>query len=190
MRKIFIENQNKLSHIEVIKNILKKINFTFHKDSLNILKTRLHQIQNRLFKFILMKMDLQRLYKNFINIEPTSDKLINFLFELQNKTKKIDCYIRLSNPDILKKINSQINRANIKIYDNLDFSELRILHQSRNFDFLSWCNISCNCSLNVKQIDIIDKSYNYTRWTEHFRNYNYLYREKFDILANKILEKL
>ena len=45
-------------------------------------------------------------------------------------------------------------------------------------------------TLNVKQIDIIDKSYNYTRWTEHFRNYNYLYREKFDILANKILEKL
>ena len=43
-------------------------------------------------------MDLQRLYKSFINIEPTSDKLINFLFELQNKTKKIDCYIRLSNP--------------------------------------------------------------------------------------------
>ena len=43
---------------------------------------------------------------------------------------------------------------------------------------------------NIKQIDIIDGSYNYGRWTSHFRNYNFLYREKFNILNEKIIKKI
>ena len=44
--------------------------------------------------------------------------------------------------------------------------------------------------INQNQIDIIDKSYNYNRWTNHFRNYNFLYRENFSTLANKITQML
>ena len=47
-----------------------------------------------------------------------------------------------------------------------------------------------NFKRKINQIDIIDKSYNYKRWTEHFRNYDYLYREKFNTLSKQIIKKL
>ena len=57
--------------------------------------------------------------------------------------------------------------------------------------------ISCHGAIShvaaarsIKQIDIIDKSYDYSRWTEHFRNYNFLYRDKFNKLSDKILKIL
>ena len=57
--------------------------------------------------------------------------------------------------------------------------------------------ISCHGSvshiasaMNIKQIDIIDKSYNYKNWTKHFRNYNYLYRKNFKYLSNEIYKLL
>ena len=41
---------------------------------------------------------------------------------------------------------------------------------------------------NIRQIDIIDKSYDYGKWTCHFRNYKPLYRDSFNFLSNKIVE--
>ena len=41
---------------------------------------------------------------------------------------------------------------------------------------------------NIRQIDIIDKSYDYGKWTGHFRNYKPLYRDSFNFLSNKIVE--
>ena len=42
--------------------------------------------------------------------------------------------------------------------------------------------------INQNQIDIIDKSYNYSRWTKHFRNYNCIYRDNFTNLSKEILQ--
>ena len=42
----------------------------------------------------------------------------------------------------------------------------------------------------IKQIDIIDKSYSYNIWNDHFRNYNYVYRRKFSELINDIFKLL
>ena len=39
----------------------------------------------------------------------------------------------------------------------------------------------------IKQIDIIDSSYPYNKWTSHFRNYNYLNRKSFSILSGEII---
>ena len=39
----------------------------------------------------------------------------------------------------------------------------------------------------IEQIDIIDKSYNYSKWTKHFRNYKSLERKKFNILTDDII---
>ena len=57
--------------------------------------------------------------------------------------------------------------------------------------------ISCHGSVahvasakNIKQIDIIDKSYSYSRWTHHFRNYNSIFRTSFDELSKRIIDKL
>ena len=40
----------------------------------------------------------------------------------------------------------------------------------------------------IKQVDIIDKSYSYDKWTSHFRNYNYIYRNTFENLSNEIIK--
>ena len=83
--------------------------------------------------------------------------------------------------------------------------KIKIFFFFRELDFLqlesvvvsSDLLISCHGSVShlasakeIKQIDIIDKSYNYGRWTEHFRNYNYIHRNNFSILASQITVKL
>ena len=78
-----------------------------------------------------------------------------------------------------------------QIYENLNFFQLEKI--TLNSSLL----ISCHGSIShiasakkINQIDIIDKSYNYKRWTEHFRNYIYLYRKNFKDLSNDILNEL
>ena len=69
-------------------------------------------------------------------------------------------------------------------FDNLTFDELQ------NVTLKSHTLISCHgaishvaASSKIKQIDIIDKSYNYSRWTKHFRNYHFIYRDNFTNLS-------
>ena len=45
-------------------------------------------------------------------------------------------------------------------------------------------------AMNIKQIDIIDKSYDYSKWTKHFRNYTPLKRKAFNELSIDILKLL
>ena len=45
-------------------------------------------------------------------------------------------------------------------------------------------------AMNIKQIDIIDKSYDYSKWTKHFRNYTPLKRKPFNELSIDILKLL
>ena len=83
------------------------------------------------------------------------------------------------------------NQLNIKIYDKLNFLELEQI--TKNSEILISCHGAIShiaAAYNIKQIDIIDKSYNYGRWTHHFRNYNCIYRDKFEFLDNKIINAL
>ena len=79
----------------------------------------------------------------------------------------------------------------INLYENLSFSQLQIITSKSNL------LISCHGAIshvaaayNVKQIDIIDKTYDYNIWTDHFRNYQFLYRENFKLLSKKIISLL
>ena len=92
-------------------------------------------------------------------------------------------------PNKMNKIENELNELNISLHKNLDFLELeKITSQSKVL-------ISCHGAIshvaaayNIKQIDIIDKTYDYSRWTNHFRNYNYLYRDNFSKLSCRILD--
>ena len=71
----------------------------------------------------------------------------------------------------------------------MDFLELEKITAKSNI------LISCHGAIshvaaanNIKQIDIIDKSYDYFKWSDHFRNYNFLYRDNFDKLSEKIID--
>ena len=193
--KIFLKNSNQFSQIKLIKIILKKLNFSFFEDSLNILSYKNeHKINNS--NFIQLHFDEKWIYSSyiskFVNIEPNEDELLLFINDIIKKTNK-ELIITTGQilPKVLRNILPKFNKAKIKLYENLSFLELE------DITLKSEILISCHGAIShlaaakkKKQIDIIDKSYNYRRWTEHFRNYNYLYRSTFKDLSKKIIEKL
>ncbi len=191
--KILVNDIDHLSHIRIIKNILHNMKFSFFEECLDTLK---HIKREKTDQTIQLHFDEKWIYndyiKKFVNIEPSKNELVNFIKEIQNVTKKeIIITSGFKVPSILKEILPTISRLKLKLYDNLNFSELETVTSKSNI------LISCHGAIshvaaacNIKQIDIIDRSYNYSRWTEHFRNYNYLYRDKFNLLAKKIIEKL
>ena len=193
--KISIENPDQFSHIELIKIILEKLNFSYFDESLDIFSQKKQKILGD-NDFIQLHFDEKWIYneyiKKYINIEPNKNELIKLIHEIVKKTKtKLIITTGKHLPQILKEILPQISKLNVKLYDNLNFSQLE------DITLKSKILISCHGAIShiasakkIKQIDIIDKSYNYKRWTEHFRNYTYLYRDKFDVLAEKILERL
>ncbi len=193
--KILVKNNNQYSHIRIIKDILKKTECDFHKDSLNILDEKFqNNINNE--KYIHFHFDEKWIHedyiKRYVNIEPTINELINFInliFKKSNKNLVITT--GLNSPKILSDAFSKITNNQIIYQNNLNFIDLeKVVVKSELL-------ISCHGAIShvaaarsIKQIDIIDKSYDYSRWTEHFRNYNFLYRDKFNKLSDQILKIL
>ena len=191
--KISIENTQKVLHIEIIKNILKQMNFNYFDEALNTLDH--HKKNNANDKgLIQLHFDEKWIFndyiKKFIKIEPTEIELINFIKMIIKKSRKkllITTGIRL--PKIMKKIKPLLRELEIEIYEDLNFSHLEKITSKSSI------LISCHGAIshvaaanNIRQIDIIDKSYDYGKWTAHFRNYKPLYRDSFNFLSNKIVE--
>ena len=94
-------------------------------------------------------------------------------------------------PEILNKMKNNKLNPKILFYNNINFFDIEDIIEKSD------CLISCHgavshvaAAMNVKQIDIIDKTYNYSKWTEHFRNYNSLNRKPFNELSDNIIELL
>ena len=92
-------------------------------------------------------------------------------------------------PNKIEKIKTTLNDLKINLYEGLNFLELEKITSKSNI------LISCHGAIShvasahkIKQIDIIDKSYNYGKWTNHFRNYTFLYRDNFEKLSDKIID--
>jgi len=171
------------SHLTIIKKILSELNFNFINEDLNFLDNRNFETKFNKQKHTLIHFDEKWIYKEYIkefnNIEPSEDELIEFINEILIKTKS-DLVIStgIKTPIKLQNIMSKIKNSKISFVNNLSLL------------------ISCHGAIshisaakNIKQIDIIDKSKKefYQKWTSHFRNYNYLYRKEFKILKNEIL---
>lgn len=192
--KIDISDFKNNSHIEIIKNILQKMKFNFSNKALNILSHRNPKNNSYEKNQIQLHFDEKWIFndyiKKFINIEPAENELINFIKEIvKKKEKKLIITTGINLPNKMNKIENELNELKISLHKNLDFLELeKITSYSKVL-------ISCHGAIshvaaayNIKQIDIIDKTYNYSRWTNHFRNYNYLYRDNFSKLSCRILD--
>ena len=188
-------NDLNISYIDSIKEIISKLDFNFTESDLNTLKNRDHNISEDLNEdFILLHFDEKWIYKDYIseytNIEPLKDELILFLDLIITKTnKKLVITTGTSCPNILNDIINIGLSPKVKVYKELDFFHLENL--------VSKCEllISCHGAVShvaaahkIKQIDIIDNSYPYKKWTSHFRNYNYLNRTSFKNLSKAILD--
>ena len=85
----------------------------------------------------------------------------------------------------------ELNGKKIIILDNISFADLKLI--IKKTDLLIACHGSpahIASSFNTKIIDIFDKKNEefYKFYTYHLRNYKYLYREDFTILAKNILQ--
>ncbi len=130
--------------------------------------------------------------KKFVNIEPNKYQLINFIDNLISYTKKnLVITTGQKTPKILSNIKPDLKNRKVRVLENLDFLELEKITLKTSLLISCHGAISHVAAANkVKQIDIIDTSYDYFKWTKHFRNYDYLIRDKFENLSVKILEKL
>ena len=190
-------NNNLNSHIEIIKNLLHKLNFKFSNSDLNILYRKYKSFSN-LKDYIVFHFDEKWFSKTYIkkydDISPKIKDLKEFLILLSKKTnKKIVVTTGRKSTQLLK------------LLSNLNFNKKLIFLFNQNyFDlektiFNSSLLISCHgfvshiaAAKNIKQIDLIDRNNKkfYKKWTDHFRNYNFLYRKNFKILYKEILFKI
>ena len=189
-------NDIKNSHFFKIKKIVNSMNFKFDVTDLDILTNRsFSNIKTIEPKYITLHYDEKWSNKTYIskyvNIEPTKEQLLSFINDIRNKSGlQIIITTGVNTPTILKNIISEINDDKVELITGLNFVQLeKIISHSKLL-------ISCHGAIshvasayNVKQIDIIDiNTLNpYFIWTDHFRNYSSIYREKFPILSSKIL---
>ena len=190
--KINIKNTETISHIKIIKDILLQMSFTYFKESLDILSH--HKTKNNEDKLIQLHFDEKWIFndyiKKFLKIEPSESELISFIKEIIKKKKgRLIVTTGFNLPYIIEKIKPLLKELKIVLYENLSFSQLE--------DITSKSNILISChgaishlaaAYNIRQIDIIDKSYNYGKWTDHFRNYKFLYRDNFNKLSRNIIK--
>ena len=191
-KRIIFKDKEEYSHIDLIKYILSEMDFDFKDQSLNTINKKFNNDNKE--KYILLHFDEKWIHKQYIekyiNIEPTESELAFFLKTLQNKSKKkLIITSGVETPLLLKKSIRQLENANIEFIDKINFNDLE--EKITNSDLLISCHgaVSHVASANsIRQLDIIDKSYNYSRWTKHFRNYHCIYRDNFKNLSREILQ--
>ena len=195
-----VSNANlNISYFSDIKKILNHLNFSFDKADLNTLNNRTYVgLENLENNYILFHFDEKWIHKeyisNYINIEPSEKELVSFFNLVVNKTnKKLVVTTGLNSPQILNKIFRDKFNAKINFFNNLNFLEIEsIIDKS---DLLISCHGAVShlaTAKNIKQIDIIDESKTnfYKKWTDHFRNYSFIYRKNFSDLSKEIISLL
>ena len=195
-----VSNTNlNISYFSDIKKILNHLNFSFDKADLNTLNNRTYVgLENLENNYILFHFDEKWIHKeyisNYINIEPSEKQLVSFFNLLVIKTnKKLVVTTGLNSPQILNKIFRDKFNSKINYFNNLNFLEIEsIIDKS---DLLISCHGAVShlaTAKNIKQIDIIDESKTnfYKKWTDHFRNYSYIYRKNFNDLSKEIINLL
>ena len=184
------------SHFFKIKKIISFMGFKYDVSDLDILFNR--NFSNKKInetKYITLHYDEKWSNKTYISkyadIEPSKKQFIDFIKNIRSKfDHQIIITTGVNTPEILKNIILEINDDKVELITGLNFVQLeKIVSHSKLL-------ISCHGAIshvasayNIKQIDIIDvNTINpYSNWTDHFRNYSSIYREKFPILSSKIL---
>lgn len=195
--KILLGNHSQKNHIDIIKFILSSLNYNFNDTDLNILDNRKNFFSNLKFhRYLVLHFDEKWIKNSYIksykSIEPTEYQLITFLNKLHDLIKlPIVVTTGIKTPKLMDEVIKTINNNNISFLENLNFFEIETIISKSAF------LISCHgfvshvaAANNIKQVDIIDRSYNYERWNKHFRNYFPIYREPFDQLIEKIFNKV
>ncbi len=193
--KISINDIKDKTHLDILKEVLKKLNLSLSESHLDIFEDR-EIYKFNYSNFVQFHFDEKWIYSkyisSFVNIEPNANELANFIDLIQKKVnKKVIITTGKNAPSILEESIKLCKNENLIYLKDLSFEKLE--NVVLNSDLL----ISCHGAIShvasakkIKQIDIIDSSYPYSKWTRHFRNYNFVYRVSFQNLTKNILNLL
>ena len=182
------------TQIDIIKKACSEINLKFDKNCIDFLNNRDHKSINLPFKNYIHlhfdeKWNSNDYIKKYKNIEPNEKELIDFINNILIKNKNLIITTGKKTPKIINEIKKKFDNSKVKLYENQNLMEIEYIV------FKSELLISCHgwishiaSAKKIRQIDIIDSSYPYNKWTSHFRNYYSLNRESFDNLSKKILD--
>ncbi len=181
------------TQLEIIKKVCKKIDIKFDNRCIDFMKERNHSFVKLPYKnYVHLHFDEKWKHKDYIkkytNIEPNEEELLFFIKKILTKNKKLIITTGIKPSILLNNIRNRINVSDVMIFENQNLMEIE------NIVFNSDLLITCHgwishiaAAKKIRQIDIIDSSYPYNKWTSHFRNYNYLNRTSFNDLSKKIL---
>lgn len=182
------------TQLEIIQKACKKLNMPYNDNCLDFLNNRKHELTGLPFNdFIQLHFDEKWVHetyiKKYINIQPSESQLLDFINKIISKNKKIIITTGKKNNKLLENIKDKFDTEKVKIYDNQNLLELEniVFNTSLLITCHGWISHIASAK-KVKQIDIIDNQYPYNKWTSHFRNYNYLYRKKFEFLSEEIIK--
>jgi len=182
------------TQIDIIKKVCDKTRIKFDEKSLNFLDERKYPLLKIPFdNYIHLHFDEKWIYKDYIdkyiNIEPSKEELINFISKITSKNKKIIITTGKKVPILLDQIKFEIDTSRVIIFKDQELLELEniVIHSDLLISCHGWITHIASAK-QVKQIDIIDSSYPYDKWTSHLRNYNSINRKKFDNLSKEIFD--
>ena len=182
------------TQIDIIKKACQKIHLEFDEECIDFLEKRNHSLVKLPYKnYIHLHFDEKWKYSEYIkkytNIEPNEKEFLMFINKILIKGKKLIITTGKNPSVLLNNIKNRINDLDVKIFENQN------LMQIENIVFNSDLLITCHgwishiaAAKKIRQIDIIDSSYPYDKWTSHFRNYNFINRKSFNILSNEIIK--
>ena len=124
-KKILISDFLNLSQIEIIKKILKELNFYYSTNSLNFLEHETKLFQNN-EKIIQIHFDEKWIYKDYIKkykkIEPNKDEFLLMLDKIQTyKNLKMIITTGHKSPEIINAVKQELNKRKIKLYNDFKF---------------------------------------------------------------------
>ena len=184
------------TQLEIIKKACRDLDLNFNINCLDFLENRHHSLVDIPFpNYVHLHLDekwfLNKYIKEYTNIEPNELELLSFIENILSKNKKLIITSGKIKVSLLDNIKSKLNLEKVKIFENQSLLEIE------NIVFKSDLLITCHgwishiaSAKQIKQIDIIDKSYPYNKWTSHFRNYKSIVRKPFDLLAKEIIDML
>ncbi len=181
------------TQIEIIKKVCNKAQLKFDDNSLNFLDERSYPSLKIPFdNYIHLHFDEKWIYKDYIdkyiNIEPTKKEFINFIRAITSKNKKLIITTGKKVPKLLDQIKLEIDSSKVIIFENQDLLELEniVINSNLLITCHGWITHIASAK-QIKQIDIIDSSYPYDKWTSHLRNYYSINRKEFEKLSKEIV---
>ncbi|OUW73351.1 MAG: hypothetical protein CBD76_02755 [Pelagibacteraceae bacterium TMED216] len=213
LRKINVfDNENKVTKIQTIQNILNYYNILLIEQDKNIYNKndfdKFHTALPIEESFLVLHFDekwfVNKYIKKYKQINANKENLNSFIESLVKKTM-INIVITTGNMhlDLLEEFKKECKIITGNLFEK-SVNKKRVFIIDRQ-NFFQVCSIVCKCkifigchgslthlagSFNAKIVDIIEenKANFYQKYTDHLKNYNKVFRDQMSSMSKKIIE--